>query len=376
MSHEKEILAAHVHKPGLHLALALLVVVISALLASAPAVAVGFGSAGLTRPQTGTGEDDGTLAQQDQEDDDTADSQDGLALPSNKPGGVTFSDELVQHWKVGATITAQTSSVRRVYLTVPVPMDWPEQSVAVVEEEIPSNLVRAEYRVLDNGVKQMVAELVNIDPGESIEVSITFEVTVSQINAPADTSVFLVPERPAKEAKVYLGRSPEINPTNRRIREQVKTLVAELEEAGTATAWQKVESFYEWVRANIKNIDRQPAGSETTFRDLEGPPEDMVNVFVAMCRAHRVPARVVWVEGHVYAEFYLEDTAGEGHWFPAQLSGNRDFGSMSDPRIIQQKGDDIKVPEERARQPYVFEHASAEARRKPKIKFIRQLIQK
>ena len=299
-----------------------------------------------------------------------------LSLPQGKPGGVSFSNPLVQHWKVGAEITARNSTVRSVFVTVPVPMDWPEQSVRVVEEEIPDNLVRAQYRTLDNGVKQMVAELVNIDPGDTIEVSITFEVTVSQIEAPADTSIFSIPKHVPREVKAYLGRSPEINPVNGRIRKQVAEIVEALAAEGEPTAWQEVEALYDWVRENIKNYDRPPEGSEVTFRDREGPVEDMVNLFVAMSRAHKVPARVVWVEGHVYAEFYLEDAEQTGHWFPVQLSGNRDFGSMSDPRIIQQKGDNIKVPEERSRQAYVFEHASAKARVKPKVQFIRQLIQK
>jgi hypothetical protein len=61
-----------------------------------------------------------------------------------------------------------------------------------------------------------------------------------------------------------------------------------------------------------------------------------------MCRSEGIPARTVWVEGHCYPEFYLEDAAGIGHWFPCQAAGTRAFGEMPDQLPILQKGDNFR----------------------------------
>ena len=50
----------------------------------------------------------------------------------------------------------------------------------------------------------------------------------------------------------------------------------------------------------------------------------------------------VQVPGHVYAEFYLLDAEGAGHWYPCQLAGTRAFGSMPEHRPVLQKGDNFR----------------------------------
>ena len=40
--------------------------------------------------------------------------------------------------------------------------------------------------------------------------------------------------------------------------------------------------------------------------------DDLVGLFVAMCRSLKIPARMVWVPDYSYAEFYLEDAEGKG----------------------------------------------------------------
>jgi len=283
--------------------------------------------------------------------------------------GVSFANPITQKWKVGAEITGGSSRLRSAFITIPVPMDWPEQSVRVVEEDVPSNVTGAKYRVLDNGVRQMVANIVGVPPRETIEVSVTFEVTINEIVAPSETDEFVIPKTAPRGIKRYLNKSILIDHTSLRLKKQVKEIVS-----GIESPWKQVEALYDWVLENTNHAETQPEGAKSMLRHLEGPPEDMVNLFVAFCRAHRVPARTVWVEGHVYAEFYLQDAEKKGHWFPAQLSGRRDFGSMSEPRIIQQKGDNIKVPEEPKRQRYVSEHVTANARSRPRVKFIRELV--
>jgi hypothetical protein len=75
--------------------------------------------------------------------------------------------------------------------------------------------------------------------------------------------------------------------------------------------------------------------------------KDMSCLFVALCRAGKIPARIVRVPEHCYAEFYLEmkpegrarGNRPVGFWFPCQVSGTYSFGGIPEQRVILQKGD-------------------------------------
>ena len=79
----------------------------------------------------------------------------------------------------------------------------------------------------------------------------------------------------------------------------------------------------------------------------EGDCEDLSTLFIALCRINGIPARTVRVPEHCWAEFYLEDSAKNGYWFPAQVAGNEPLGYSSDHRMILQKGDAFRIPESR-----------------------------
>ena len=82
----------------------------------------------------------------------------------------------------------------------------------------------------------------------------------------------------------------------------------------------------------------------------------------------------MWVPNFCYAEFYLQDKADRGYWFPCTVAGPRQFGEMNDHRPILQKGDNIKVPEKKKPQRYLAEHVRVRGRGKPRVKFVRQLL--
>jgi hypothetical protein len=95
-----------------------------------------------------------------------------------------------------------------------------------------------------------------------------------------------------------------------------------------------------------------------------------------MCRATKVPSRMVWVTDHCYPEFYLEDSTGQGHWFPCQVAGTRAFGGMPDVRPILQKGDNILVPEKKKGQRYaaVYLHVKSVKGANPKVTEVREFV--
>jgi hypothetical protein len=96
-------------------------------------------------------------------------------------------------------------------------------------------------------------------------------------------------------------------------------------------------------------------GAYAALKDGFGDCEELTSLFIALCRVNKIPARTVWVQGHCFAEFYLETPAGEGYWMPCQIAGESAFPEMPDFRPILQKGDSFKVPEEKEPQRYVHE---------------------
>ena len=283
--------------------------------------------------------------------------------------GTTLADPAKYKWKVGVKIVTGRNACRNLLVTIPVPTPWPEQTVSIVEENIPSSVHDVTYRELNSGVKQLVIKIRTVPPKTIIELDLTFAVNVNEIVAPQVTGVFSIPEKVDSEIKQYLGVGPGITYRNSKLRKQVKKIVKD-----QPSAWRQVEAIYDWIRDNIEFREGDPQDCLSAFRAQSGCAEDLVGLFVAMCRAHKVPARMVWVEGHQLAEFYLVDRDNKGHWFPCNVAGLRDFGSNSDPRIILQKGDNIKVPEKEERQKYVAEFVTGSGKSKPAVGFVRELL--
>ena len=175
------------------------------------------------------------------------------------------------------------------------------------------------------GVKQMVVTVSQLQPREMASAIVTFEVTRSVILAPEDSSSFVVPTKMPRDVRVYLGTSPLIETRDPRIRSQAKKLFEE-----KTAAWEQVEVMYDWVREHVEYRDGKLKGALAALKDGYGDCEELSSLFIAFCRVNGIPARTVWVPGHCYPEFYLEDKEGQGHWFPCQAAGTRDFGGISE----------------------------------------------
>lgn len=288
------------------------------------------------------------------------------------PNGVTFGNQVRQRYKVGIIITAPAAPCAGVFATVPVPTEWPEQEVKVVGENLSPSVKEVEYRVLANGVKQMLISIPNLNPGERAEALVTFEVAKRPILAPADPQSFKIPDKSDRKVAPFLAASPLIEVTNPKIKTLAKEIVQNRE-----GDWAKVEAIYDYVREHVQYQEGPIKGALAALKDGTGDCEELTSLFIALCRANHIPARTVWVPGHCYPEFYLEDADGRGHWIPCQAAGTRDFGSMPDTRAILQKGDNFRVPEKKEAQRYVAEFLSVKSIRgagKPEVKFVREVL--
>ncbi len=293
----------------------------------------------------------------------------GVATARADEPGIRLGEARTSQWKFGVVIRA-SGAMNGVVATTPVPMDWPEQKVRIVAEDI-SPSAKVTYRTLDGGVRQMVVSIPRLAAGEEARAVVTFEIVKHDIKGPDDTSPFRLPKRSRETAK-FLQPSPYIESTDAKIRSLAPQLIAE-----KGSAWEQTEAIFDWVRANVRYEFAETIKPATAaLKDGVGDCEELSSLFIAFCRANKIPARAVWVPGHTYPEFYLEDAQGRGHWFPCQAAGEaHDFGRMPEERPILQKGDNFKVPEERGPQRYVKQFLkAANAQANPEVQFVMEPV--
>ncbi len=287
-------------------------------------------------------------------------------------GGIRLGTTVTQRYRVGVYVKAVGGACRGIKATLPVPLDWPEQTVRMGEEDISAEVKSVRYRTIGDSVKQMLIEIPLIRAGEEAHALVTFEVERRMILMPQDTSRYEIPSKVDRDLKRFLGPSPQIETSNRKIRTLAKKVVADHE-----GGWDKAEAIYDHVLANVAYEFGPLKGALRALNDGTGDCEDLSSLFIAMCRVSGIPARTVWVPDHCYPEFYLVDGEGKGYWFPCQAAGTRAFGEMPEQRPILQKGDNFRVPEKKRPQRYVAEFLSGttiQGGGKPKVRWVRELL--
>jgi hypothetical protein len=281
--------------------------------------------------------------------------------------GPRLGPETTSRWRFGVTVKATAGPVSGLKATMAVPKDWPEQAVKLLSQDKTPHVGGISFRELEGGVKLMIVAIPRLAEGEEASAGVTYEIRKRQLESPTETSVYQLPKANSSLAKT-LAPSPFIESKDAR----VSALAAKLT-ADVPSAWQKSETIFDWVRANVKyEFAEQIKPATAALSDGIGDCEELSSLFIALCRASKIPARAVWVPGHTYPEFYLADEKGRGHWFPCQAAGaDREFGSMREDRPILQKGDNFQVPGERGPQRYVKQSLTAkDAAGPPEVKFI------
>jgi len=261
------------------------------------------------------------------------------AAKSAAERGPKLADPVVQKWKIGMSVAVAGGPVGRLTGTTTVPIDWPEQSVKIVDQDL-SPGVRISYKSFGTA-KQMVVIIPRVADGGEAHALLTLEITRHKLLPPDDTDLYVAPDvkRLPLEFKQYLSPSPLIESHHTRIR----AIARQLGEGQTA-AWPHVRAIYDWVRKTIKyEKDAKLTGCVTAIDKGSGDCNELTSTFIAICRASDIPARTVQIPGHCYPEFYLEDDKQHGHWFPAEASGGDAFGGILTQKPIMQKGDAFPV---------------------------------
>lgn len=285
------------------------------------------------------------------------------------PHGVLTAEPVRETWRFGVVLKGGAEASRNILVTIPLPVDWPEQKVRVVAKEASPEISKLTVRDTQPNFQQLVGVIPSLRPDQEVTLTYDLEVTMYRIAAPSNPEKWKLPKSSMKGLRNYLEPSPGISFRDAKLRAQVKELTKDKE-----TAWDQVRALYEWVQTEVQPRGGDPADSLECFRERSGHPEDICGLFVAMCRAHKVPARMVWVIESQQAEFFLIDEEGQGRWFPVVFGGFTEFGSLTAPKLIEMKGDSFEVPEKKEPQKYVFEHVVGEAASRPKVRFIREQV--
>ncbi len=287
-------------------------------------------------------------------------------------GGSKTGKSEVTRWQIGVTVKAGGGPCRGGTGYISVPMDWPEQEVNVVTEEV-SPEMKIHYTQMDTGLKVMNIKLGQLAAGHEAKVMVTFEIRRNALLPPDNTDVYVLPDvkKLPAEVRQYLSPSPQIESRDSRIRELAKKIGTDKEKA-----WEKVEAIYDWVREKVSYKAGPLKGALAALRDGTGDCEEITSLFIAICRADDIPARSVWVPGHCYPEFYLVDDKGEGHWFPSQSAGAREFGGINELRPIWQKGDNMYSTIKKKRVRYIDFDMSISGNVRPEVQGSRSAVAK
>jgi hypothetical protein len=281
-------------------------------------------------------------------------------------GGPKRGNSQRQIWRAGVIIEPG-SQIEEAKVTLPVPMDWFEQEVVKINEEktdaaLSSNI---RYKIVNNGAKEMILTLGRMRPHRKVEVVVDFELLNYELLPPDNTEDYVIPKRTSNGLQPYLKESPTIECNKLQFTKMFNEITKE-----KTTDWDKVESLYTFVQNNVQYDEyakNQPAKGAWAVINMPegawaGDCKDMSCLFVALCRAGKIPARIVRLPEHCYAEFYLElkpelttsDSAGHstpkpatpsGFWFPCQVAGSYSFGGIPEQQPILQKGDSFPDPD-------------------------------
>jgi hypothetical protein len=225
--------------------------------------------------------------------------------------------------------------------TTPAPVECPEQKI--VAERIETHGCEAEVRQLGAFARQLFLRAPGIAKGQVISAKAHYKLTLYKQFENYHREQF--PERqtiPTSVQKTYLGDSPGIETRA----PEVRQLLGELS-SGQEHPWDLAKKFAGWIRGHMRPQIGPYIGVSKALQIHAGDCAEMSAVFVALCRAAGIPARLVWVPNHNWAEFFLADEKGAEHWIPVHTACYFWFGWTGAHELVIQKGDRIRFPEKK-----------------------------
>ncbi len=274
--------------------------------------------------------------------------------------------------RLGLRVSANAGPCNNIRCGFPFPVDWPEQKITILKKEIEGPIKGVSIRDVGGGVRQARFLVSKLAQGETAEMVYTIRVERRSLAPPNDPSELSAAESTASRLRPFLGPSPYIETKDPLVIEAA----SELDLTSFDSDWERVKAIREYTHKQVEYTGVKKLQGAVRGLAEGGDCEERTSVFVALCRLKGIPARSVWMPGHAYAEFYLHDKQGKGHWFPCESVGG-DFGRQGDDYLILQKGDRFRDPLKRGVHRYLTETAAGALGRgaaAPTIQPIRERI--
>jgi transglutaminase-like putative cysteine protease len=221
--------------------------------------------------------------------------------------------------------------------TTPVPVSHPEQTIE--DFRIESQGCEARVHAVAAGVAQLVVSATAINAGTVLRATARSRISVAKQYFGHGPAAFprVQPDPRPEIRRGFLLDSPGIETSS----SQVRRLLATIRGPGSEHPWELARRCWTWVREHIQPRIGPYTSVVRAIDQRVGDCEEMAGVFVALCRRAGIPARLVWVPNHAWAEFHLVDEHGAGHWIPAHTACYPWFGWTGVHELVIQKGDRV-----------------------------------
>jgi transglutaminase-like putative cysteine protease len=242
------------------------------------------------------------------------------------------------HLRIGIRVRASDGPIQQAVASTAIPMEWPEQQVRLIAEDTPAGQ-RIQTRRVGGTAEQMLLRIPRLAQGSSATAVYTYELTrwTLRLN-PAAHAGFR--EASGGQIRPYLQASDGIESSHPEIRE----LAAETAQV-KSDPFVRASALFALARERIGYAEGPFVGALEGLRSGQGDCEERSCLFVALCRAAEIPARLVRGPNHSWSEFALKDASGRIVWIPADPTLEREIGVSSHFFPILQKGDRFRLPE-------------------------------
>ena len=267
---------------------------------------------------------------------------DGRWIWTKPPEGATgYLEPRRFRLRVGIELTGR-GDAGEITASTPVPVVAPEQEILSEKIDVVGSEAVLETFAPDARMLRMAAP--GLVRGGQASAIAEFELKLSKQYFGYAAEQF--PEKQTVAADVrraYLGDSPGIQTRAPNVQSLLQQLIGR-RTGSLAHPWRQAEVFAAWIRAEIRPKLGIYTSVVKAIENRSGDCEEMAGVFVALCRAAEIPARLVWIPNHVWSEFYLVDHEGRGHWIPVHTACYHWFGWTGAHELVFQKGDRLRVP--------------------------------